>query len=356
MLCDLIESTDLLIQPFVDCILRGRRRSSLFTRSRTSLSRSCTSSPWISTSPTPSLLCTPHRLLWLRSPSRWRRPPASRPSLWCSRFNAKCPSVPTTCGNHHAYVVRPLCDAHLPVFALFSDRQDLIYIFCSTVLVPKQVMEDYVVQETRMVAIQIPVTYQRSKWISIPREISIPRPMVEKRVITKTVPKVIQVEEQYEIEVGMTEMQSFMIGADTDGSGDLLHDCHRRCAHCGTSSVMLPSLSYVYITCARANVFGKARAANQRSFKTIRVLADEEDLHSARPVSISSLRRQPMESTRPAGASSFQLQELHRSCYSTCSTQFVIAEAYCGASLESHLHFPALVALPSLCTSSRANE
>jgi len=90
-----------------------------------------------------------------------------------------------------------------------------------TVLVPKQVMEDYIVQETRMVAIQIPVTYQRSKWISIPREISIPRPMVEKRMIKKMVPKVIQVEEQYEIEVGMTEMQSFFIGADTDNSGRL---------------------------------------------------------------------------------------------------------------------------------------
>jgi len=90
-----------------------------------------------------------------------------------------------------------------------------------TVLVPKQVVEDYVVQETRMVAIQIPVAYQRSKWISVPREISIPRPMIEKRVITKTVPKVIQVEEQYEVEVGMTEMQAFFLGADADGSGTL---------------------------------------------------------------------------------------------------------------------------------------
>ena len=71
-----------------------------------------------------------------------------------------------------------------------------------------------------MVAIQIPVAYQRSKWISVPREISIPRPMIEKRVITKTVPKVIQVEEQYEVEVGMTEMQAFFLGADADGSGD----------------------------------------------------------------------------------------------------------------------------------------
>ena len=45
--------------------------------------------------------------------------------------------------------------------------------------------------------------------------------MIEKRLIKKMVPKVIQVEEAYEIEVGMTEMQTFFTGADADGSGGL---------------------------------------------------------------------------------------------------------------------------------------
>jgi len=92
---------------------------------------------------------------------------------------------------------------------------------CRTVLVPKSVVEHYIVNETRMCAIQIPVTYQRAKQIQIPREISIPRPIVEKRVVRKMVPKVIQVEESYEIEVGMTEMKQFFIGADTSGDGML---------------------------------------------------------------------------------------------------------------------------------------
>jgi len=88
-----------------------------------------------------------------------------------------------------------------------------------TVLVPKSIVEDYTVMETRVVAISIPVPMQRQRMIEVPRFISIPRPMIEKRLIKKMVPKVIQVEEQYEIEIGMTEMQMFFSGADTDGSG-----------------------------------------------------------------------------------------------------------------------------------------
>ena len=88
-----------------------------------------------------------------------------------------------------------------------------------TVLVPKSIIEDYTVMETRVVAISIPVPMQRQRMIEVPRFISIPRPMIEKRVIKKMVPKVIQVEEHYEIEVGMTEMQMFFSCADTDGSG-----------------------------------------------------------------------------------------------------------------------------------------
>ena len=70
-------------------------------------------------------------------------------------------------------------------------------------------------------AISIPVSYQRSKWISVPREISIPRPMIEKRVVRKMVPKVIQVEEEYEIQCGITEMKTFFVGADTNNDGRL---------------------------------------------------------------------------------------------------------------------------------------
>mmetsp|Transcript_93537 Transcript_93537/g.136632 ORF Transcript_93537/g.136632 Transcript_93537/m.136632 type:complete len:228 (-) Transcript_93537:297-980(-) len=88
-----------------------------------------------------------------------------------------------------------------------------------TVLVPKSIVEDYTVMETRVVAISIPVPMQRQRIIEVPRFISIPRPMIEKRLIKKMVPKVIQVEEQYEIEIGMTEMQMFFSNADTDGSG-----------------------------------------------------------------------------------------------------------------------------------------
>jgi len=90
-----------------------------------------------------------------------------------------------------------------------------------TVLVPKSIIEDYTVMETRVVAISIPVPMQRQRMIEVPRFISIPRPMIEKRVIKKMVPKVIQVEEHYEIEVGMTEMQMFFSCADMDGSGGI---------------------------------------------------------------------------------------------------------------------------------------
>ena len=90
-----------------------------------------------------------------------------------------------------------------------------------TVLVPKSVIEDHVVKETRMVAITVPVTVQRTKWITEPRNISIPRPIVEKRVVRKMVPKVIQVEEEYEFDIGVTEMKTFFVGADTSGDGML---------------------------------------------------------------------------------------------------------------------------------------
>ncbi len=70
-------------------------------------------------------------------------------------------------------------------------------------------------------AISIPVSYQRSKWISVPREISIPRPMIEKRVVRKMVPKVIQVEEEYEIDCGMTELATVFVGADINNDGRL---------------------------------------------------------------------------------------------------------------------------------------
>ena len=80
-----------------------------------------------------------------------------------------------------------------------------------TVLVPRSVTEDFTVMENRFVAITIPVMMQKAKWISVPREISIPRPMVEKRLVTKTVPKVIQVEEAYEVEVGLTETETYEV-------------------------------------------------------------------------------------------------------------------------------------------------
>lgn len=90
-----------------------------------------------------------------------------------------------------------------------------------TVLIPKTISETYIIQETRMVAIQIPVTYTRAKEIRVPREISIPRPIVEKRLVRKMVPKVIQVEEQYEIEVALTQLKTFFTRADTNNDNRL---------------------------------------------------------------------------------------------------------------------------------------
>ena len=45
--------------------------------------------------------------------------------------------------------------------------------------------------------------------------------MIEKRVVRKMVPKVIQVEEEYEIDCGITEMKTFFVGADTNNDGRL---------------------------------------------------------------------------------------------------------------------------------------
>ena len=80
-----------------------------------------------------------------------------------------------------------------------------------TVLVPKMVMEDYVVTEVKMVVIQIPVPMQRQKWISVPREVSIPRPMIENRIVRKMVPKTIEVEKQYEVETVCTEFETYEV-------------------------------------------------------------------------------------------------------------------------------------------------
>merc|ERR1712216_8570 len=76
-----------------------------------------------------------------------------------------------------------------------------------TVLVPRQIEEPYTVMETKMVAIQVPKTVMQAKWIQEPREISIPRQIVEKRIIKKLVPKMVEVEEEYEYEVGLTEQE-----------------------------------------------------------------------------------------------------------------------------------------------------
>merc|ERR1719514_5646 len=43
-----------------------------------------------------------------------------------------------------------------------------------TVMVPKSIMEDYTVDQIKMVAISVPVKMQRQKWITEPRIISIP--------------------------------------------------------------------------------------------------------------------------------------------------------------------------------------
>jgi hypothetical protein len=78
-----------------------------------------------------------------------------------------------------------------------------------TVMVPKLITEDYEEWTTKMVAIQIPVPLQRQKWITEPRVISIPRPMIEKRTLTKTVTKTIEVEEEYEVEAPVTEQEEY---------------------------------------------------------------------------------------------------------------------------------------------------
>jgi hypothetical protein len=78
-----------------------------------------------------------------------------------------------------------------------------------TVLVPKMVTEEYVEMQPRIVAVALNVPMQRQKWLSIQRQISIPRPMVEKRVLRKMVPKVIQVEETYEVEAECMEEEFF---------------------------------------------------------------------------------------------------------------------------------------------------
>ena len=104
-----------------------------------------------------------------------------------------------------------------------------------TILVPQTTMENYTVNETRMVQIMLPVTMQRKNVVAVPRRISIPRPLVEKKIvrkmvpktiqveeqIVKMVPKVIQVEEEYEFTSAVTEMKTFFTGADTSGDGML---------------------------------------------------------------------------------------------------------------------------------------
>ena len=55
----------------------------------------------------------------------------------------------------------------------------------------RQIEEPYTVMETKMVAIQVPQTVMQAKWIQEPREISIPRQIVEKRII-KALPKMVK--------------------------------------------------------------------------------------------------------------------------------------------------------------------
>jgi hypothetical protein len=70
----------------------------------------------------------------------------------------------------------------------------------------------------------LPVTMQRKNVIAVPRRISIPRPLIEKKIVRKMVPKVIQVEEEYEFQSAVTEMKTFFTGADTSGDGMLSYD------------------------------------------------------------------------------------------------------------------------------------
>ena len=67
--------------------------------------------------------------------------------------------------------------------------------------------------------ISFPVYYQVPQTIAVQRQVKIPRPMVERRLVTKMVSKVIQVEESYEVETAVTEMKTFFMNADTNRDG-----------------------------------------------------------------------------------------------------------------------------------------
>jgi hypothetical protein len=77
------------------------------------------------------------------------------------------------------------------------------------------ITEEYVEMQPRIVAIAFNVPMKRQKWVSMQRQISIPRPMIEKRVVRKMVPKVIQIEHAYEVEAGCMEEEFFMQPANT---------------------------------------------------------------------------------------------------------------------------------------------
>lgn len=88
-----------------------------------------------------------------------------------------------------------------------------------TVLVPKMITEEYVEMQPRIVAIALNVPMKRQKWVSMQHQISIPRPMIEKRVVRKMVPKVIQIEHAYEVEAGCMEEEFFMQPAKYGAAG-----------------------------------------------------------------------------------------------------------------------------------------
>jgi hypothetical protein len=75
--------------------------------------------------------------------------------------------------------------------------------------------------EKRTVAMNFPVTYQHSETVPVPKKVSIHRPMVENRVVTQMVNKVIQVEEQYKVEVPVFELKTFFLGSDANSDGQL---------------------------------------------------------------------------------------------------------------------------------------
>ena len=87
--------------------------------------------------------------------------------------------------------------------------------------------------------------------------------MVEKRFVTKMVPKVIQVEEHYEIECAVTEMKKFFLGADTSGDG-MLSMAEWQAANAGrgynaaTMKQMFVSLSEKFSLPARARMLAFA--------------------------------------------------------------------------------------------------